>query len=226
MIVLDNFWTISHTFWVYRWYFLSWKFKFENFWVPSTLFVQNTLHTIKPVHAKNSPMNLHVSHVYVRCCYFPRKPTNLHQCFHAYWLKFPLLIPKCFMAQKFDISAFKRTFNYFHISVLGRGCVHIRYRQDLIAGLSHFLKTKISLIQSYCARFSHSIWSLLCWLAFFLDANRILTPKIEEIFWAGMWLGIESDGYTHSWNPPPVTLKGPPLCGLFLPVYIYAIYRI
>ena len=88
----------------------------RSFWVPLTLFFQNILSNLSS--AKNAAINLHYSLMQTRFCNFSRKPTNLRcQRFQLYWLKFPLLLPKCFMVQKCDISAFKRTFNHVHISL-------------------------------------------------------------------------------------------------------------
>ena len=85
----------------------------RSFWVPLTLFFQNILSNLSP--AKNAAINLHFSLMYAEFCNFSRKPTNLCcQRFHLYWLKFPLLLPKYLMVQKYDIQAFKRTFNRIH----------------------------------------------------------------------------------------------------------------
>ena len=85
----------------------------RSFWVPLTLFFQNTLSNLSP--AKNAAINLHFSHMYARFSDFFIKPTNLCcQRFSSYSLKFPLLLPKCFIVQKYDIQAFKRTFNRIH----------------------------------------------------------------------------------------------------------------
>ena len=55
--------------------------------------------------------------VYIRLDFSP-KPRNLCcQRFYIQLFELPLLLPKCFMVQKCDISAFKRTFNHVHISL-------------------------------------------------------------------------------------------------------------
>ena len=44
----------------------------QDFWVPSTLFFQNTLSNLSP--AKNVAVNLHFSHMYARFCDFFGNP--------------------------------------------------------------------------------------------------------------------------------------------------------
>ena len=98
--------------------FTTFKANFQvwtNFWVPSTLFFQNTLLNLSL--AKNAIINLHFAHMYSRFCDFFKKNTNLCcQLFHSYYLKFPLLLLNYFIIVKYDICAFKRTFNRIHSS--------------------------------------------------------------------------------------------------------------